>query len=140
MSLTDLGARLRAKGYDSVQDPQSAAYVVLTNIVYCNQTKVGLPIKAIVAAGFVSGRQFHHVRTAREMASMAGPQGALLGGAASMGLNAAEGIGNAVGNMFGGSSRPDANENIDYACVAGLQITESGSAARLPSLQNSGLS
>ena len=26
--------------------------------------------------------------------------------------------------MFGGPSRPDANEDIDYACVADLQITE----------------
>lgn len=41
-----------------------------------------------------------------------------------MGLNAAEGIGDAMGNMFGGPSRPDANENINYACVADLQITE----------------
>jgi hypothetical protein len=52
-----------------------------------------------------------HVLTG--IASMAGPQGALLGGAASMGLNAAEGIGNALGNIFGGPSRPDGNENID---------------------------
>ena len=41
-----------------------------------------------------------------------------------MGLDAAEGLGNAVGNMFGGPSRPDANDNINYACVADLQITE----------------
>lgn len=41
-----------------------------------------------------------------------------------MGLDAAEGLGNAVGSMFGGPSRPDANDNINYACVADLQITE----------------
>ena len=41
-----------------------------------------------------------------------------------MGLSAAHGIGNAVGNMFGGPSRPDANENITYACIADLQITD----------------
>ncbi|HNA48995.1 MAG TPA: hypothetical protein PK589_17280, partial [Nitrospira sp.] len=58
------------------------------------------------------------------MASMAGPQGALVGGAASLGLNAAEGIGNAMGSMFGGPSRPNANENINYACIADLQITD----------------
>jgi hypothetical protein len=127
MSLTDLGARLKAKGYQVVQDPQAAAYVVLTNIVYCNQTKVELPIEEIVAAGYGSGigsSIMSGLHGLTGMASMAGPQGALLGGAASMGLNAAEGIGSAVGNMFGGPSRPDANENIDYACVADLQITE----------------
>lgn len=127
VSLTDLGARLKAKGYQVVQDPQAAAYVVLTNIVYCNQTKVDLPVEEIVAAGYGSGigsSIMSRLHGLTGMASMAGPQGALLGGAASMGLNAAEGIGNAVGNMFGGPSRPDANEDIDYACVADLQITE----------------
>jgi hypothetical protein len=103
MSVTDLGARLRAKGYAIVQDPQSAAYVVLSNIVYCNQTKVELPIEDIVATGYSSGigsSIMSGLHGLTGIASMAGPQGARLGGAASMGLNAAEGIGNAVGNIF----------------------------------------
>ena len=129
MSLNDLVSRLGAKGYQVVQDPQTAAYVVLTNIVYCNQTKVELPVEDMVAGGYGSGigsSIMSGLHGLTGMASMAGPQGALIGGAASMGLNAAEGIGNAVGNMFGGPSRPDANENINYACVADLQITELG--------------
>lgn len=127
MSLNDLGARLGAKGYQIVRDPQAAAYVVLTNIVYCNQTKIELPVEDMVASGYGSGigsSIMSGLHGLTGMASMAGPQGALVGGAASMGLNAAEGIGSAVGNMFGGPSRPDANENINYACVADLQITE----------------
>ena len=56
-----------------------------------------------------------------------------------MGLNAAEGIGNAVGNMFGGPSRPDANENINYACVADLQITELGKTAGILPLSQPGM-
>jgi hypothetical protein len=127
VSLNDLGSRLGAKGYQVVQDPQAAAYVVLTNIVYCNQTKIELPVEAMVAGGYGSGigsSIMSGLHGLTGMASMAGPQGALLGGAASMGLNAAEGIGDAMGNMFGGPSRPDANENINYACVADLQITE----------------
>ncbi len=127
MSLTDLASRLGAKGYQVVQDPQTAAYVVLTNIVYCNQTKVELPVEDMVAGGYGSGigsSIMSGLHGLTGMASMAGPQGALVGGAASMGLNAAEGIGHAVGNMFGGPSRPDANENINYACIADLQITE----------------
>jgi len=127
MSLNDLESRLSAKGYQIVRDPQTAAYVLLTNIVYCNQTKVELPVEDMVAGGYGSGigsSIMSGLHGLTGMASMAGPQGALLGGAASMGLNAAEGIGSAVGNMFGGPSRPDANENINYACVADLQITE----------------
>jgi hypothetical protein len=102
--------------------------VVLTNIVYCNQSKVEMPVEDMVAGGYgsgIGGSIISGLHGLTGMASMAGPQGALLGGAAGMGLNAAEGIGNAVGNMFGGPSRPDANENINYACVADLQITES---------------
>ncbi len=127
VSLTDLASRLSAKGYQVVQDPKAAAYVVLTNIVYCNQTKVELPVEDMVAGGYGSGigsSILSGLHGLTGMASMAGPQGALVGGAASMGLNAAEGLGSAVGNMFGGPSRPDANENINYACIADLQITE----------------
>lgn len=127
VSLHDLGARLGAKGYQVVQDPQAAAYVVLTNIVYCNQTKVELPVEEMVAGGYGSGLGgsiMSGLHGLTSMASMAGPQGALAGGAASLGLSAAEGIGNAMGSMFGGSSRPDANENITYACIADLQITD----------------
>ena len=29
-----------------------------------------------------------------------------------------------MGSMFGGPSRPNANENINYACIADLQITD----------------
>ena len=127
VSLHDLGSRLGAKGYQIVQDPQAAAYVVLTNIVYCNQTKIELPVEDMVAGGYgsgIGGSLMAGLHGLTGMASMAGPQGALVGGAASLGLNAAEGIGNAVGNMFGGPSRPNANENINYACVADLQITD----------------
>ena len=142
VSLHDLETRLIARGYQMVKDPQAAAYVVLTNIVYCNQTKVELPVEEMVAAGYGSGigssiMSGLHLLTG--MASMAGPQGALVGGAASMGLNAAEGIGNAVGNMFGGPSRPDANENINYACVADLQITELGKTAGILPLSQPGM-
>ena len=55
------------------------------------------------------------------MASMAGPHGAIAGSAASMGLGAIGSIGSAVGNMFGDSFRPHANDNVEYACVADLQ-------------------
>ena len=127
VSLNDLRARLNLKGYEVVQDPQAAAYVVLTHIVYCNQTKVELPVEDLVAGGYgsgIGGSIMSGLHGLTGMAGMAGPQGALIGGAAGMGLDAAEGLGNAVGNMFGGPSRPDANDNINYACVADLQITE----------------
>ncbi|MFO0731345.1 MAG: complement resistance protein TraT [Nitrospiraceae bacterium] len=126
VSLSDLGSRLSAKGYQVVNDPQAAVYVVLTNIVYCNQTKVELPVDEMVAGGYGSG--FNSVMSGLSslsgMASMAGPHGAMAGAAASMGIGAISGIGNSVGNMFGGPSRPKFDENINYACVADVQITD----------------
>jgi hypothetical protein len=53
-TLVDLGPRLTAKGYQVVQDPDGANYIVLANIVYCNVTKPELPVEAIVASGYGS--------------------------------------------------------------------------------------
>jgi len=124
VTLSDLGSRLTTKGYRVVQDPKAAYYVVLTNIVYCNQTKIELPVEDMVASGYGSGigsSIMGGLQGLSGMASMAGPQGAIIGSVASMGLNTIS----SVGSMFsGGPSRPGANENINYACVADLQITE----------------
>jgi hypothetical protein len=138
VTLSDLGSRLGAKGYQIVQDPNSAAYVILTNIVYCNQTKVELPVENMVASGYGSGigsSIMGGLQGLTGIASMAGPQGALIGTGASMGLDVISGIGSAVGGMFGGPSQPDANEDINYACVADLQITEHSKLVSLPNIQ-----
>ena len=127
VTLTDLSSRLSSKGYHIVQDPNAAQYVVLTNIVYCNLTKPELPVEDMVASGYGSGvgsSIMSGLHGLAGMASMAGPQGAIAGSAATMGLGAISSVGSAVGNMFGGPSRPSANENVNYACVADLQITD----------------
>jgi len=76
VSLYDLGARLIAKGYQVVNDPDSAHYVMLANIVYCNITKPEMPVEAMVASGY--GSAFNTALGAMQgltsMASMAGPQ------------------------------------------------------------------
>ena len=95
VSLHDLGARLSAKGYEIVQDPSNAHYIVLANIVYCNVTKPEMPVETMVASGYGSGfgsSMMSGLNSLTGMASMAGPQGALAGAAASMGLGAIEGI------------------------------------------------
>jgi hypothetical protein len=107
VSFHDLGARLTAKGYQIVEDPGTAHYIVLANIVYCNITKPEMPVESIVASGYGGG-----------------PQGAMAGAAASMGLSAIEGIGSAVGSLFSSSSGPKMPDDVNYACVADVQITE----------------
>ncbi len=130
VSLNDLGPRLMAKGYEIVQDHTAAHYIVLANIVYCNITKPEMPVEAIVASGYGGGfgaSMMSGLHGLAGMASMAGPQGAVAGTAASMGLGAIEGIGDAVGSLFSssGSKMPD---DVNYACVADVQITEQGAS------------
>ncbi len=123
VSLHDLGARLTAKGYQIVNDPDSAHYVVLANIVYCNITKPEMPVEAMVASGY--GSAFNSAMGAMQgltsMASMAGPYGAMGGAAASMGLSAIQGISDLISSSSSGSKMPD---DVNYACVADVQITE----------------
>lgn len=123
VSLHDLGARLSAKGYQVVNDPDGAHYVVLANIVYCNITKPEMPVEAMVASGY--GSAFNSTLGAMQgfagMASMAGPYGAMGGAAASMGLSAIQGI----SDLFSSSnSVPKMPDDVNYACVADMQITE----------------
>jgi hypothetical protein len=132
VSLTDLGSRLTAKGYQIIQDPSAARYILLANIVYCNVTKPEMPVEHIVAGGYGSGigsSIMGGLQGMTGMASMAGPQGALIGTAASMGLSAIEGVGSAIGSMFSGPSTPKMPDDVNYACVADLQITEQGATA-----------
>ena len=118
-----------------------AHYIVLANIVYCNITKPEMPVENIVAGGYGSGTGssiMGGLQGFTSMASMAGPHGAIVGTAASMGLSAIEGIGSAVGSLFSGPSTPKMPDDVNYACVADLQITEQGAAVSTPSTAKSG--
>ena len=141
VSLTDLGSRLTAKGYQIIQDPSLAHYIVLANIVYCNITKPEMPVENIVAGGYGSGigsSIMGGLQGLTGMASMAGPQGAIIGTAASMGLSAIEGVGSAIGSLFSGPSTPKMHDDVNYACVADLQITEQRTVASAPAPTKSG--
>lgn len=137
VSLHDLGARLTAKGYQVVQDHRTAHYILLANIVYCNVTKPELPVEAMVAGGYGSGfgtSMMSGLNSLAGFASMAGPQGAMVG----MGLGAIESVGSAVGSLFSGPSRPKMPDDVNYACVADVQITEQGAAAAPATLVSEG--
>lgn len=123
VSFHDLGPRLAAKGYQVVNDPDGAHYIVLANIVYCNITKPEMPVESMVASGY--GSAFNTTMGAMQgltsMASMAGPYGAVGGAAASMGLSAIQGISDLISSSSSGPKMPD---DVNYACVADVQITE----------------
>jgi hypothetical protein len=124
-----------AKGYEIVQDYNTAHYIVLGNIVYCNITKPELPVEAMVASGYGGGfgsSMMGGLQSMTSMASMMGPQGALVGTAASMGLGAIESIGSLFSSSSSGPKMPD---DVDYACVADVQITEQPATLVLPGMQ-----
>lgn len=136
VSFHDLGARLTAKGYQVLDDPGATHYIVLANIVYCNITKPEMPVEAMVAGGY--GSAFNSAIGAMQgltsMASMAGPYGAVGGAAASMGLSAIQGIGDLFSSS---SSAPKMPDDVNYACVADVQITEQ-SPGQVPSGMKTG--
>lgn len=136
VSFHDLSARISAKGYQVVNDPDRAHYIVLANIVYCNITKPEMPVEAMVASGY--GSAFNSTLGAMQglasMASMAGPYGAMGGAAASMGLSAIQGIGDLFSSS---SSAPKMPDDVNYACVADVQITEQ-STRQVPSGMKTG--
>lgn len=142
VSFHDLVSRLTAKGYEVVQDHTAAHYIVLANIVYCNITKPEMPVEAMVAGGYGSGfgsKMMSGLQGLSGMAGMAGPQGAMAGAAASMGLDAIEGIGSAVGSLFSSSSSsPKMPDDVNYACIADIQITEQETTASTPAPVKSG--
>jgi len=136
VSFHDLSARISAKGYQVVNDPDRAHYVVLANIVYCNITKPEMPVEAMVASGY--GSAFNSAMGAMQgltsMASMAGPYGAIGGAAASAGLSAIQGIGDLFSSS---SSAPKMPDDVNYACVADVQISEQ-TTGQLPSGMKTG--
>lgn len=80
-----------------------------------------MPVESIVASGYGSGigsSIMGGLHGLTGMASMAGPQGAIAGTAASMRLSAIEGVGSAIDSMFSGPSTPKMPDDVNYACVA----------------------
>ena len=137
VTLNDLGSRLSAKGYKVVTDPNQAQYVIQANTVYCNTEKQTITMETMVAGGYGGGigsaiSSFGGaIGNVGSMAGMANP----MIGMGAAGISAAAGaLGSAVdsiGSMFG-SSGPEVKtkENITYACVTDLQITERPSSPR----------
>lgn len=112
-------------------DPNTASYVVLTNIVYCNLTKPDLPVENMVAGGYGSNIGQSLASGIGSLSSVAGMVNPLFGMAGS----AASGVIGSISGMFSGPSSPSAPKQVDdviTACVADLQITERAKAVPLP--------
>jgi hypothetical protein len=140
VTLDDLASRLTARGYDVVRDPEAARYVVLTNIVYCSESRPDLPVEAIVASGYGTG-------VGRVMSSLSGLAG-MAGSMASMHPAGAVGVGvgqmaiSGVSSVVGGvadlfsSNGSSGSQEVIYACVVDIQITDRSQAGAQASAQS----
>lgn len=133
VNLNDLGSRLSAKGYRVVTEPNQALYVIQINTVYCNTEKQTITMETMVSAGYGGG-------IGGTISSIGGTIGSI-GGTAGMvnpmiGMGAAgisavtSAVGGAIDSISGLfiSSGPKTKEEITYACVTDLQITDRASA------------
>jgi len=122
----DLAARLSAKGYQVVADPQQAAYWIQTQIVYCHKPGDDVTPEAIAKSGFGSGlgsggTPLHSAGGGDLMGSLKA-QNAMMAQAmkAMMAQNAMM-----AQAMRGGGGAPKP-EGIAYLCVADVLMTERG--------------
>lgn len=139
VTLSDLANRLSAKGYQVVNDHQTAQYLLFTNIVYCNQTKPDLPVEVIVSGGYGSGIGGSIMSGLGNLAGIAGSMAAMhpAGAAAGAVAKSATSALGSMGGMFGGmGSGPSVEyreaEGLVYACVADVQITDRSKAMNAP--------
>jgi hypothetical protein len=126
VTLSDLSTRPSAKAYQVVPEPNIARFVLLTNVVYCNQTHPDLPVESMVAGGYgssIGSTIFSGLSSAPSMGGMfGGPMGAVAGGARSS-------LFGTIGGIFdSGPSRPKLPDDIIYACVADVQVTDKSQA------------
>ncbi len=86
-TLLDLPARLQAKGYTIVQDPDKAHYTVQVTTVFAAKAKPGATIDSLIAGGF-GGMIGGSIGAASALGSRAGygwiPGGAAIGAAAGL--------------------------------------------------------
>lgn len=127
VALNDLPGRLAAKGYQVVADPALARYVVQANTIYCNTEKQLITMETMVAGGYGSsiggtiGSIGDVIGQVGSMAGMANPMIGMGVGVFSGVTGAVGGAVDSIGGLFGGNS-PE--EEITYACVTDVQITE----------------
>jgi hypothetical protein len=135
VTLQDVASRLNAKGYQLVSDPAQAQYVVQANTLYCNTEKQAITMETMVTGGYggslggTIGAIGGAVGSIGSMAGMANPMIGMAAGGISAVTGAAGSVVDSVGGLFG-SNTPE--QEVTYACVTDLQITEQIGTASSP--------
>lgn len=131
--LNDLESRLAAKGYHIVTDPDTAQYLLFTNIVYCNQMRPELPVETMVASGYGSSFGGSLLSGLSNLAGIAGSVAAVHPAAGAglglgqMAIGTASSVLGGLSGLFGAHNpapQSRVSDEIIYACVADLQIID----------------
>lgn len=128
--LNDVNAKLSAKGYQLVQDPEQANYWIQAKVIYCHKAADGVTPEAVAKAG--PGAGISSGGTVMASASPGG-DGSAMAMAGMPDMNAMmrqamamSGGRGGFGGMSGfpGMQPPPKEDGVTYLCVADVQITD----------------
>lgn len=128
VTLNELNAKLTAKGYQLLKDPEQANYWIQAKVIYCHKAAEGVTPESVAKAGAGAGIS----SGGRGMASSSDMSGGGMGGGImGMGggmpdINAMMRQAMAGGGGFPGMQMQQApkEDGITYLCVTDVQITD----------------
>lgn len=128
VTLNELNAKLTAKGYQLLKDPEQANYWIQAKVIYCHKAAEGVTPESVAKAGAGAGISSGGT-TMASSSDMSG--GGMGGGIMSMGggmpdINAMMRQAMAGGGGFPGMQMQQApkEDGITYLCVTDVQITD----------------
>jgi hypothetical protein len=138
ITLSDLGNRLKGKGYQVVTDPTQAAYWLQTRVVYCHKAGAGVKPEAVAQSGFGSGIGSGGAPLPTGNGGVDGMPGMGRGGMPGMmgGMGGMPDINALMAQAMRGGygAPPPKEEGATYLCIADVQVTDRGqSGMPLPS-------
>ncbi|MDO9119324.1 MAG: complement resistance protein TraT [Nitrospira sp.] len=130
VTLNELNAKLTAKGYQLVKDPEQANYWIQAKVIYCHKAADGVTPESVAKAGAGAGISSGGTTMASAGDMSGGGMGAGMMGMGGMGgmpdINAMMRQAMAGGGGFPGMQMQQApkEDGITYLCVTDVQITD----------------
>lgn len=128
VTLNDLDAKLTAKGYQLVKDPEQANYWIQAKIIYCHKAAEGVTPESVAKAGAGAGISSGGTTMASASDMSGGGMGAgMMGmGGGMPDINAMMRQAMAGGGGFPGMQVQQApkEDGVTYLCVTDVQITD----------------
>lgn len=128
VTLNELNAKLTAKGYQLVKDPEQANYWIQAKVIYCHKAAEGVTPESVAKAGAGAGISSGGTTMASASDMSGGGMGAgMMGmGGGMPDINAMMRQAMAGGGGFPGMQMQQApkEDGVTYLCVTDVQITD----------------